>query len=94
MKSSEISVLISTEKKSEKKDKIETNVDIVQKQIDKLVPKEVSQMPEFTPDAIKCLLLRSEQLGGLITIVSKEGTGFLIKVNKEQLIILINAMEV
>lgn len=72
------------EKKSEKKDKIETNVDIVQKQINKLVPKEVNQMPEFTSDSIKSLLIRSEQLGGLITIVSKEGSGFLIKFNKEQ----------
>jgi hypothetical protein len=71
------------EKKKEEK-KIETNIDIVQQEIDKLVPKEVSQIKEFTPDAIKSLLIRSDQLGGLITIVSSKDKGFLIKFNKEQ----------
>ena len=71
------------EKKKEEK-KIETNIDVVQQEIDKLVPKEVSQIKEFTPDAIKSLLIRSDQLGGLITIVSSKDKGFLIKFNKEQ----------
>ena len=60
----------------------DNNLDKVQMQVDDMKSNESDQLSKIDADAIKSLILDTENLGKLITIVSKKGDTYIIKFNK------------
>lgn len=60
----------------------DNNLDKVQMEVDDMKSNESDQLSKIDADAIKSLIIDSELLGKLITIVSKKGDTYTIKFNK------------
>lgn len=64
----------------------DNNLDKVQMEVDDMKSNESDQLSKIDADAIKSLIIDSELLGKLITIVSKKGDTYTIKFNKNDFI--------
>ena len=60
----------------------DNNLDKVQMEVDDMKSNESDQLSKIDADAIKSLIIDSELLGKLITIVSKKGDTYTVKFNK------------
>lgn len=60
----------------------DNNLDKVQMEVDDMKSNESDQLSKIDADVIKSLIIDSELLGKLITIVSKKGDTYTVKFNK------------
>lgn len=79
MKSLFTYIIEKSEEKESKEKKPTTNVENMQKEIDNYKSSESNQISDLTPDAIKSLLINSDNLNNCITIVNKKDSKFIIK---------------
>lgn len=61
----------------------DNNLDKVQMEIDELKPNDSEQMSKIDADTIKSIIINTDSLGNIITIVSKKGDYYLLKFNED-----------
>jgi S-adenosylmethionine hydrolase len=65
----------------------DNNLDKVQMEVDDMKSNESDQLSKIDADAVKSLIIDSDFLGNLITIVSKKGNTYSVKFNKNDFIV-------
>lgn len=65
----------------------DNNLDKVQIEVDDMKSNESDQLSKIDADAVKSLIIDSDFLGNLITIVSKKGNTYRVKFNKNDFIV-------
>lgn len=64
----------------------DNNLDKVQMEVDDMKSNESDQLSKIDADAIKSIILNTESLGNIITIVSKKDNTYIVKFNKKDFI--------
>lgn len=64
----------------------DNNLDKVQMEVDDMKSGESDQLSKIDADAIKSIIINAENLGKIVTIVSKKGDTYIVKFNKRDFI--------